>query len=181
MKLVNKVIVIYDRVIDFLASVAGAILVFITLSITADVMHRKFAGGSITGVFEISEYSLLFIPLLGAAWVLRREGHVKVGLILDRLPQRRQAFINLITSILSAISLLLIVWYSAEATLSYLQMKYFTPTTLKTPQWIIMSIIPISLSIVLIQFIRRIYSFLAEWKDGSRQKQSCEEKKEDPH
>ncbi len=164
MKLHEKAIGIFDYIIGFLALLAAVLLVFITLSVTTGVITRYLFRQPIIWVVEISQYSLLFITFLGAAWVLRRERHVKMDMLLDRLGQRSKALVSIITSGLAAIVCLIVVWYSVLSTWTYFKLDYFTPTILEVPQWIILAIIPVGTFMLFVQFIRRAYGYWKTWK-----------------
>ena len=49
-------------------------------------------------MFEIWEYSLLYITLLGAAWLLRKEGHVNMDIFYNRLSPRKRAILDVLTA-----------------------------------------------------------------------------------
>jgi TRAP-type C4-dicarboxylate transport system permease small subunit len=69
------------------AGAAGATLLFVgmTLAICAEVLLRYGFTSPILWVVEPSEYALLWITFLGAAWVLRHGGHVRVDILLQYL------------------------------------------------------------------------------------------------
>ncbi len=164
MKLVRKISPIFDRVIGILAALAAAVLLFIVLIISMEVALRYFWNLPIVWVVEITEYGLLFVTFLVAAWVLKREGHVKMDLVLNRLKPRIQALFNIITSIIGAIICLVIIWYSAQTTWIHFQEGSFLPSFLNIPDAYILFIIPIGYFLLFIQFLRRTYGYLGQWR-----------------
>lgn len=164
MKLLTKVTAIFDRAIDSLAALASLIIIFIAVSVSTAVVMRYFLGRPIFWVVEIAGYSLLYITFLTAAWLLKKEGHVKMDLLLNRLKPRAQSLLNMITSVISAIALLIVVWYSARATWEYFINDYYVPGLLEPPQWAILIIIPIGSLLLSIQFLRRTYGYLTNWR-----------------
>lgn len=163
-QLITKVSNIFDRTLDLLVILAAVILFYIMLSVAYEIIMRKFLGRGQDWVLEIAEYSLLYITFLIAAWVLRREGHVKMDIVLAQLEPRAQAMVNFITSIIGAIALLLVTWYGATMTWEFFQGGAFLATILEPPTWPIMGIIPIGSFLFFIQFLRRSYSFLVRWR-----------------
>ena len=159
-----KVKSIFDRTNSLLAILASVLLAFIALSLCYDITMRYLLGRTLPWLFEVSEYSLLWITFLGAAWLLRREGHVKMDLILNRLKPRTQAIVNIITSIVSALVCLLITWYSAKVTWHFFQTGSFLLSYLEAPKWPIMIIIPVGSFLLFIQFLRRTYGYLVRWR-----------------
>lgn len=160
MKRQGKITAIFDQTLNLLAILAVVLIVFIMLAVGTDVVMRYFFSKPMIWVGEISEYSLLFITFLGAAWLLRNEGHVRMDLVLNRLGPRAQAVLNLITSIISAIVCLIIVFYSARATLEAFQTGYFLAAALDVPMGPLLLIIPIGTFLLFIQFLRRGYGYL---------------------
>jgi len=169
MKLVRKLVTIFDRTIDLVTILAGILLVFITLIIGVAIASRYFLNRPMGWVTEISEYSLLYITFLVAAWVLKKEGHVKMDIVLNRLNPGTESMTNVITSAISAIVCFILTWYGAKVTWELFQTGYFTPTLLELPKFIIIAIIFIGSFLLFIQFLRRTYSYWGSWR-ASRDK-----------
>ena len=168
MKLQTRVSAIFDRTSNLLAFFGASLIIFIMLAVSLEITVRQFLGISVRGLLEVTEYALLYITFSGAAWLLKREGHVKMDLVLNRLRPRAQSILNMITSAVSAIALLIIVRYSARATWEYFLNDYYVPGLLEPPQWAILIIIPIGSLLVSIQFLRRTYGYLTNWRALSK-------------
>jgi C4-dicarboxylate transporter DctQ subunit len=162
---------LFDLILDASAYFSGAFLVFVMLAITFDVTRRKFFGLSSIWVVEIAEYCLLWVTLLAAPWVLKRNAHVRMDLLIGRLCPRNQALLNIITSALALACLVVIEWYSIVVTWDHYKIGYFTPTPLRLPQWIIMTVLPIGIFLLSVQFIRRIWGFRNDLKGQPGQEQ----------
>ena len=159
---------VFDRMTTYSSTLAGAMLVFIMLSVSVDVIRRKTFGSSAVWIMEVTEYLLLFLTMLGSARVLREEGHVKVDLVLNRLHPRPKAILNLSTSVLALASLLIVEYYSIETTISYFKLRYFTPTPLRLPQAAIMAIIPVGILMLLIQLLKRTRGLIETMKETNK-------------
>lgn len=166
MKLRMGVNLVLDRINDLLAFLAAIILVFITLAICWGVASRYFLNRAVAGLFEITEYSLVFITFLGAAWLLRAEGHVKMDILLTRLNPKTQALLNVITSVFAAIPCLFLTWFGARLALHYFQEGIRLPTELEPPAYLLYAIIPIGSLLLFIQFLRRSYGYLMTWRES---------------
>ena len=165
MKLITKATPIFDRTIGLLSLFAGILILFIMLSVTAEVATRYFLGSMMGWVIEVSEYSLLFITFLATAWVLKKERHVKMELVLRRLNPRTQSLLNIITSIIGAIICLIVAWYGVKVTWGSYQIGYIMAKPLRVPQFLILFIIPVGSFLLFIQFLRRTYGYLGHWKE----------------
>ena len=136
------------------------------LSVSLEVVMRYFLGRPTVWVLEIAQLGLVYVPFLGAAWLLRREGHVKMDVVLNQLKPRAQSLVNAITSIVGAITCLVIAWFSAQMTWEYFQLDYTSPTGLRIPTAPILVIVPVGVYLLSIQFLRRSNGYLGMWKAG---------------
>ena len=162
--LAKKIANIFDRALDLMGLAAVILLVLIMLSIVYQVVTRFFFSRGLVEVLEFTEYSLLFITFLTAAWLLRKEQHVTMDLVINWLKPGNRAMINVITSILGGILFLIIAWHGALVTLARFETGAVMPTVLRPPIWPIMLIIPLGCFLFSIQFFRRGYGFLLSWR-----------------
>ena len=168
--LLAKAIKFYDRTIDIIALLAGILVIFLMLSVGLEVALRYFLGRPTSWVVEIAGYILIFIPFMVAAWVLRREGHVRMDLLLNRFSTRIQCLINAVTSLVGAIICLVLTYSGLKATFYFV--GYQTPTILMLPKSLIIAIIFVGSFLLFIQFLRRTFSYVERWRRS--------EKKEEP-
>lgn len=163
-KLVTKAAAIFDRTLDFFALLACVVLGFMVLSICAEVVMRYFLNRPLVWVMETSEFGLLYVTFLGAAWLLRKEGHIKMDLLINRLKPKDEALLNIVTYCLGAAVCLVLVWYGVDRAVYNYQTGYYTPTQLETPKWIIVAIIPVGSLLLFIQFLRSVLGNLQKWR-----------------
>jgi TRAP-type C4-dicarboxylate transport system permease small subunit len=76
-----------------------------------DVVGRSFFNKPIPGTFELSEYMLAVIILLGAAYTQQVKGHVGVDFLTSRYSPRTQAVFQFVTTIASLFIIAILVWY----------------------------------------------------------------------
>lgn len=162
MKFLTKIGYILDRTYSLLALMAAIILVLLMLSVSYTVVTRYVLGMSTPWLFEIWEYCILYIPFLGGAWLLRREGHVSVDIAVTHLKPRAKAVLGIITSLIGSSVCLGLTWYGAQATLMLFEKGYRIPGEIYPPQFLIVMIIPIGSFLLLIQFLRRTYGFIRQ-------------------
>ena len=160
MQVLKKLGSIFDNIMVVFVVITALIFIYITLASSFEVVMRYFLNRPIKWVPDITGYALLFICFLGAAWVLKREGHARMGIVLDRLKPRTQALLNIITSIISAFICLLLTWYGARVTWQHLVGGIFTETAMEFPMAPLLVIIPVGSFLLFIQFLRRTYSYL---------------------
>jgi len=170
--LVTKVNSIFNRTLGITAILGGILLGFMLFSVCLEVVLRYVVGRPTVWVTEITGYLLVYIPFLVAAWVLRREGHVRMDLVLNQLSPKTQSLVNVITSIVGAIVCLLIAWYGIKVTWDHYQTGFLTMTLLMLPKWPLLAVIPVGSFLLFIQLLRRTYNYLVLWR-ASRGKAQC--------
>jgi TRAP-type mannitol/chloroaromatic compound transport system permease small subunit len=99
-----------------------------------------------------------------AGWVLRREAHVKMDLLLEHLSPRSQAMVNFITSLLGVIVMLIVTIAGLITTLYWIGNK--TPTMLMLPRSPIIGIIFVGSLLFTIQLFVRALDNLSQWRTG---------------
>ncbi len=145
--------------------VIGAILLLgLTFIVGADITLRYLFNKPLGWVKEMSEYTLVGMGFLVAAWILKDDGHVKMDLVLNRLRPKPQVMMNIITSSVSTIVVLIITWFSLRVILEFYRTKLVIPTVLEPPRWILLTPILVGSFLLAIQFIRRTYGFIEKWK-----------------
>ena len=101
-KLQAKATSVFDRALNVTAFAAAALLIFMMLAICLEVVARRI-GYPQEWQMEITEDCMIFITFLGAAWLLKREGHVKMDILVNALNPRAQAWLGIIASVIGVI------------------------------------------------------------------------------
>lgn len=101
---------VVEKLIRFMATV-GMVFVLPLMLITAgDVVGRGFFDKPIAGTFELSEYMLAVIILLGTAYTQQVKGHVAVDFLTSRFNKKTQAFCQMLVLFLSLFIVTILVW-----------------------------------------------------------------------
>ncbi len=174
MKLLRKANSIFDRTIDFLAYVAGFCVIFIMLSVAAEVFSRKLLGQSLSWVIGFSEFSLLYMTLLGTTWLLKKGVHPSLDVVVNGLGPRTAALVNVATSIVGAMLCLVLAFFSAVMTWDLFQRgSYIISGTLEIPKAPLIIVIPIGSFLLFIQFLRRAHGYLETWRASPSKEQAA--------
>lgn len=168
MKAVTKISNTFDSILTIMVIMAVILLAVGWLSVCLEVVMRYFLNRPQAWVVEIIEYTLVWVTFLGAAWLLKKEGHVKMDLVLTRLNPRRQSLLNIITSSLCVIIWLTLTWYWGQSVWRYFQEGLVTYTVLEVPRVLVFSIMPIGSFMLFIQCLRRTYGFMEGWRASSK-------------
>ena len=87
----ERVIVGISRLLGILSALS---IVILMLAIAADVAVRAVSGGSLPGMLEVAESSLVVAVFFGLGWAAVNGQHVAVTLVTDRLGPRTNAAID---------------------------------------------------------------------------------------
>lgn len=167
MKIIKKVIDTIDAIID-LSNIVAIILSFFAMFATSyEVVMRYFLNRPTAWVTETTSYSLLFITFLAAPWLLKKNAHVKVDILLDRLNPRTQVVFNVISSILGAATCLTLFWYGTRVSWNVFTRGYYQYSVLNIPYVYIISVVPVGSFLLFIQFLRITYGHLGS-SQGAR-------------
>lgn len=166
MSLFQKSGALFDRILSVLAFIAAAIILFIMLSVGADVVMRYCFKQPQIWVLEITEYALLFMTFLATAWLLKNEGHVKMDLILLMLKPKTRSVVNSFTTVLLAILFLFVTWYGVKVCWEHFQGHYITSTPLAVPSGPLVAVIPAGSFLLFVQSLRMLCTHLKSLKQN---------------
>ena len=82
MKLLTRGTAAFDQAISFLVLVASIIIILVMLIVCTEVVMRYFLRSPIAWAVQFAEYGPFFIAFLSAAWILKRERHVKMDVVI---------------------------------------------------------------------------------------------------
>lgn len=155
-----KVGTMFDRFLDGLAFLAGILLVLASFGVAAMIASRYFLNRPLGWMIEIAEYILLYMSFLLAAWVLKKDAHVKMDVVVEFLSPRIRLVCNVFSAILGAMVCIVLVWFGTKVTWHLYQSGTLTTTYLEVPKYPLAIVIPFGSLLFMIQFIRKAYGFI---------------------
>lgn len=152
----------FDWLLEALAWVAAAMIALALTAVSFDVVMRYFFNAPIAWVMQASEYVMLYVPMLAAAYVLRREEHVSVDIVVGALSPKAQRRLTAVTSVLGAV-VAAIVAYGGWLVTSE-QFRLGTPTldAVKVPAFLVTAAIPLGCALLAAQCLRRALAALRD-------------------
>lgn len=156
---------LFDAIIEGMAFFTGVLLVLSMLSVSLDVVMRYFLNRPMHWVGELTEYALLYITFTGAAWVLRKDRHVKIDILHTVLSPSRVNILGLISSIIGAFVCAVLTYGGVRVTWDHIQRGIYEPTLLEFPKGAVLAIIPVGAFLLTIQFLRRFFTIMSELKE----------------
>ena len=146
--------------------IAGTLLFTTAFTTTYDVCVRYFLNSPTNWSIDFVEYTLLYCTFLGAAWILKLDGHVKVTLIYDKLPPKIKLALDVFNMGVGALACGILTWQGAvEAWDAYVNhILIIRPITV--PKWTIMWVIPFGLFLFCTYFVRNFFILWSDWRSG---------------
>jgi TRAP-type C4-dicarboxylate transport system permease small subunit len=105
-----------------LVFIGGACLAAMMCLTASDVALRYFFNKPISGAFDLTEYMMVIVFAFGLPYCTLRASHIKVDILMERLPVKAQAIITSIITPLGLCLFSLIAWQSIK----YLQIQHNT-------------------------------------------------------
>jgi TRAP-type C4-dicarboxylate transport system permease small subunit len=173
MKFWRKAEYVFDKVVDYMFLAAAVIVVADAVIVSSDVILRKTVNFTWAPLYEIMEYSLLWMVFLGTTAIMRMNMHVRMESLVGMLSPRGQALANSITSLVCVFLSIGILIYTARLTYHDYQTHFILATILNPIKWPIEIIIPIGFFMLFIQLLRNIRDSYATYKALSREKQAA--------
>ena len=154
----------YGKLLEALALVACALILGMTLMICADVLLRNVRiFPHLVGLEwsnEVSEAMLYLVTLLTAPWLMRKGQHIRVDIVLRAVPKPLGWTFEWLVDTLAMGCCAVIAYYGARAALASWQAGSMSIKTLITPEWWLLSVLPVAflaLTIEMLFRMRRLY------------------------
>lgn len=154
-----------NRIVSILRVCMIVGMVFIVVMAALTTIHalgRYIFNMPIPGLIELSCILLLLAVFLGGAYVTVTKGHISVGLIVDRLPQKVQTFIDIFNYLCCLAVTVIAIWKSIEQGL-YLMKTGVEYTIISVPRFPFVlivglgwALISVGLVILLLHLIKAI-------------------------
>ncbi|MFH0845497.1 MAG: TRAP transporter small permease [Pseudomonadota bacterium] len=113
-------------------SFVGMFLLIPMMLLTAgDVMGRVLWARPIPGAVEISNYMLAVFILLGIAYTHQVKGHVRVSILVSRLPHKVSFLVEVLGTLLSLFIIFILLWQGWEVGIH----ERTVSDMLRIPQW----------------------------------------------
>ena len=107
----NKIIVYPSRLLRD----TGGIILFILVIMTAiDVGGRYLFSKPLPATYELTQIMFCMIIFFGMSWLAIKKGHIKIDLLLRKLPLNIREIIDFITGLLSLMMCIIISWQAVE-------------------------------------------------------------------
>jgi TRAP-type C4-dicarboxylate transport system permease small subunit len=147
---------VYRLVIQAMAWVAAVVLGLMALAVTLDVVARNLGWGTTGWEMELSEYSLPLATLLVAPWLLHRNEHVRLDVLLVSLPRGLTLWLERVADLLGILICAVFVWYGSKLIFDSARLGSMVVKTLSIPEWWQYALVPVCFFLLAVEFARRL-------------------------
>ncbi|QQK74404.1 TRAP transporter small permease [Salicibibacter cibarius] len=142
-----------NKIVNAMSTLGLILLVGLVIFIVVELISRNVFNFGIPGAVEITEYLIAYIAFLGAPWILKEDGHVKISLVIDRLSSKKRTAVLMTSSIIGFIATSIISVVGFLQVISLYNRNVLTETVLGLPLALLIAIVPISFLLIAAQFI----------------------------
>lgn len=142
----------FDKFADYIGTLTAFAMVLMILNVTYDVIARYFFKSGSIAMQEMEWHLFSVIILLGMAYTLKEDGHVRVDLIYDRCTPKRKALINMVGVVTFILPIALLVGISSidNAYEAFLSNEGSGDPGGLPNRWIVKALIPLSFLLLII-------------------------------
>ncbi len=137
---------------------AAALTLLMMLTVIYDVVARLAFRAPTLWVIDINEYMLVYLTFIPAAWILLKDGHVKVEILISRFRPQAQRVTGFITDLMGLLYCVILTWQGWLVAWEAYQHDYRFSTALSAPQFPVFVIIPIGSAWLGLAFLARLWT-----------------------
>lgn len=149
---------ILDRFYEACGYLAAAFMVGIGIAVVAQIAGRL--RGVTVDSTEAAGLCLAASTFFGLAHTFRRGGHVRITLIVDRLPAQMRHGVEIFNCLLGAGVMSFLAWHVGSLALQSHQFNDVSPGLLAMPFWIPQTGVTIGIAALAIAFIDELFWLL---------------------
>lgn len=146
----------YQTLVKALAVAAALVLGVMALLVTFDVIARNLRLGAFPWILEVSEYSLPLATFFAAPWLLERNEHVRLDLLLRALGERAARWVERTADLLGMAISAIFVIYSLRLIADSMRLGSRVYKTVEFPEWWTFAPVPLCFALLFIGFGRRL-------------------------
>ena len=148
---------VYNRLITALAIAAGVVIAVFCVAIIVDVVMAALGLRPPIWVGAGTEYSMLYLTLLSAPWLLRQKGHVAISGLRNMLAPKPRRVLERATYLLALILMLILTYYGTVLTWETLFSGDLDIRSFEFPRWLVYLPMPIGFALLAVEFARLLF------------------------
>lgn len=156
---------LFDRVIDFMAFLAGVLLVGAVLIVCFEIWMRYFVRKPQVWTVEVCEYILFAIAFLGAPGLLKKGGHVSIDIMVAQMSPKTQVYLGLFSKAMGVFISAIVCGFSMATSWDSYVSGVVVIKTLSIPKYYFLMLIALGYFLLLIEFARQFFGHFKELRE----------------
>jgi len=144
---------------NILGSVGIVVMMFL---VCGDIIGRYLLRTPIVGALELTEFLMAGIIFIGFAYSQAQKAHLRIDLLLTRLPQNSQYFLRIFNLAITFLFYALIAWRGIVGSWEAYVLDDKTPGLIRIPYWPPKAVIPLGAVLLCSQILLDIVESLQE-------------------
>ncbi|MGD9136558.1 MAG: TRAP transporter small permease [Desulfobacterales bacterium] len=170
MKAIQAIVKIIEKMTDILSGHLQAGIIFLLMvMLLLEVLTRYVLRSPISIADEMGGYLLVCITFMGLAYTWKEKGHVRVSLLVSRLPDKIARVLRFITLILATLFTLPLIKACYDLIMDSLLFESRSGSWLRTPLAYPQTILLIGAIMIFLQLVAEIIKATLA-KDGNEEK-----------
>ena len=170
--MLDKVIVMIDKVSDMTGKCASFLTLGLVGFISYDVFMRYVFNAPTEWSTELSTYVFGTLWLLGGAYGMLHNAHVKLDVLYERFPERLKALMDVITFPIFLILTGVMLWKGVEFAVAAWSRLEHSNTVWGPPIYVVKTMIPLGALLIIVQglvkLVRDLRVVVHRGKGGSK-------------
>ena len=146
----------YLLLVEALAATAGVLLGSMALAVAFDVVSRNIGFGAFPWIADASEYSLPLATFLAAPWLLAKNEHVRLDVLLHVLPGRAARMLDAASNSIGLAVCAVLVAYGLRTIANSASQGAMVIKSMVFPEWWLYVPVPLCFALLGIEFARRL-------------------------
>lgn len=148
---------IYHALMQVCGGAAALSLGLAALLVAFDVVARNLNIVTLAWVVDVTEYSLPFATFLAAPWLLYRNEHVRLDLLLTSVPRRVARAIDRGADVMGLLICLVLLRFGVYVIADSARQGSMVDKTLSFPEWWLYVPVPVCFALLATEFVRRMF------------------------
>jgi TRAP-type C4-dicarboxylate transport system permease small subunit len=147
----RRLLALLDGVTHAMALASGAVFLLVSFYITIDVIGRKFVGRSTAVTDEMGGYALAFGSMWALAWTLRSGGHVRIDVVLPKLPPLLRNVLDYLAMAVMIVFAAVVATYAWTLAWESFDTDARAMSFLRTPLWAPQGLLALGLTLLAVE------------------------------
>jgi C4-dicarboxylate transporter, DctQ subunit len=139
---------------------------FLTFAITYDVVVRYVFNDTLIWLNDVTGYLLAALTFLGGAYVMSRDGHTRVDILITHGGANVRRWLTLIDAILILLVCAVLAVASGYSVWDSYSRNVSVVGIVQVPRWLVLAPIFIGTVLICLERIRYIATLLRRWSDA---------------